>query len=109
MRAWSLSDPGQCQTLGNHIQCLSCRRSAGLHMHKPFVCGWLGCVRVHSTIAAQSSADIDKAGTYNASLCCACCVLQCGMARFPNNPYMLIMYANFMLEARKDGQVSRRG
>jgi hypothetical protein len=31
------------------------------------------------------------------------------MARFPNNPYMLIMYANFMLEARKDGQVRKQG
>ena len=34
-------------------------------------------------------------------------VLRCGMARFPANPAMYVMYANFLIEARKDGQASR--
>jgi hypothetical protein len=34
-------------------------------------------------------------------------VIRCGMARFPNNPAMLTLYANFLIEARKDGQASR--
>jgi len=33
--------------------------------------------------------------------------LQCGMARFPNTPFLLVMYANFLLETRKDGQAAR--
>jgi hypothetical protein len=32
---------------------------------------------------------------------------QCGMARFPNTPYLLTLYANFMVAARADGQVGR--
>lgn len=42
---------------------------------------------------------------------CACAgaapCLQCGMARLPNNPSLLVMYASFLIEARKDGQASR--
>ena len=34
-------------------------------------------------------------------------IIRCGMARFPNNPAMLTLYANFLIEARKDGQASR--
>lgn len=33
--------------------------------------------------------------------------LQCGMARMGNNPALLTMYSNFMIEARKDGQAAR--
>jgi hypothetical protein len=33
--------------------------------------------------------------------------MQCGMARMPNNPSLLVMYASFLIEARKDGQASR--
>jgi hypothetical protein len=29
------------------------------------------------------------------------------MARLPNNPSLLVMYASFMIEARKDGQAAR--
>ena len=29
------------------------------------------------------------------------------MARMPNNPALLVMYASFMIEARKDGQAAR--
>lgn len=33
--------------------------------------------------------------------------LQCGMARFPGSPFMLILYANFLIEVRKDAQSAR--
>lgn len=33
--------------------------------------------------------------------------MQCGMARLPNNPSLHVMYASFMIEARKDGQAAR--
>lgn len=29
------------------------------------------------------------------------------MARYPNKPYLLIMYANYMVVVKKDGQVGR--
>lgn len=29
------------------------------------------------------------------------------MARLPNNPYMLTLFANFIIEVRKDGQAAR--
>jgi hypothetical protein len=29
------------------------------------------------------------------------------MARLPNKPSLLVMYASFMIEARKDGQAAR--
>jgi hypothetical protein len=34
-------------------------------------------------------------------------LLQCGMVLLPNNAYILIMYANFLIEVRKDGQGAR--
>ncbi|GBF97004.1 hypothetical protein Rsub_09801 [Raphidocelis subcapitata] len=34
-------------------------------------------------------------------------VYKCGMARFPNDPTLLITLANFYIEARKDGQGAR--
>lgn len=34
-------------------------------------------------------------------------VLQCGMARLPSSPSLLVMYASFLIEARKDGQGAR--
>lgn len=33
--------------------------------------------------------------------------LQCGMARFPNDPTLLVMYANYLLDVKKDGQAAR--
>lgn len=33
--------------------------------------------------------------------------LQCGMARLPNNPSLRVMYANYLIEVRKDGQAAR--
>jgi hypothetical protein len=29
------------------------------------------------------------------------------MARLPNNPYVLTMFANFIIESRRDGQAAR--
>ncbi|GIM12312.1 hypothetical protein Vretimale_15676, partial [Volvox reticuliferus] len=34
-------------------------------------------------------------------------VLKAGMLAFSNNPYLLILYANFLLEVRKDGPAAR--
>ncbi|GIL67639.1 hypothetical protein Vafri_20979 [Volvox africanus] len=34
-------------------------------------------------------------------------VLKAGMQAFPNDPYLLILYANFLLEVRKDGPAAR--
>ncbi|KAG2423294.1 hypothetical protein HXX76_015443 [Chlamydomonas incerta] len=34
-------------------------------------------------------------------------VIKAGMQTFPNHPYLLILYANFLLEVRKDGPASR--
>jgi hypothetical protein len=40
-----------------------------------------------------------------------CChlqlLLQCAMARLPDNPALLVMHANFLIEVRKDGQAAR--
>jgi hypothetical protein len=33
--------------------------------------------------------------------------MQCGMARMPNNPTLLVMYTSFLIEACKDGQAAR--
>lgn len=33
--------------------------------------------------------------------------LQCGLALFPSSPYMHILYADYLISARKDGQGSR--
>lgn len=33
--------------------------------------------------------------------------MQCAMARMPNNPSLLVMYASFLIEVRKDGQAAR--
>lgn len=33
--------------------------------------------------------------------------LQCAMARMPNNPALLIMFTNYLIEVRKDGQGAR--
>lgn len=38
---------------------------------------------------------------------CAVLHLQCGLARMPKNPSLLVVLASFMLEARADGQGAR--
>jgi hypothetical protein len=38
---------------------------------------------------------------------CSAAWLACGMARMPNNPSLLVMYASYMIESRKDGQAAR--
>lgn len=43
----------------------------------------------------------------SAFACLRCAALQCGMARMPNSPALLVMYASFLIEARKDGQAAR--
>ncbi len=48
---------------------------------------------------------------YLCNLCTLCALVppvpQCGMAVFPNNVFLLVVYANFVLEARKDGPAAR--
>ena len=34
-------------------------------------------------------------------------IIKAGLATFPNDPQLLILYANFMMEVRKDGPASR--
>jgi hypothetical protein len=34
-------------------------------------------------------------------------LLKVAMARLPNNPYVLSMFANFIIETRRDGQAAR--
>jgi hypothetical protein len=34
-------------------------------------------------------------------------LIKCGMARMGNNASLLVMYASFMIEAKKDGQAAR--
>eukprot|EP00775_Hariotina_reticulata_P001355 gene1355-1696_t len=34
-------------------------------------------------------------------------ILKCAMARFPNNPYLMTLYSNFLTEVRKDGSSAR--
>lgn len=33
--------------------------------------------------------------------------VQCGMARMPSNPTLLVMYTSFLIETSKDGQAAR--
>ena len=39
--------------------------------------------------------------------CCLAICTQCGMARLPGTPTLLVMYANFLIEVPKDGQAAR--
>jgi hypothetical protein len=34
-------------------------------------------------------------------------LLKVAMARLPNNPYLLTLYSNFIIETRRDGQAAR--
>eukprot|EP00883_Tetradesmus_obliquus_P002715 jgi/Sobl393_1/12921/SZX78204.1 len=34
-------------------------------------------------------------------------IMKCAMARLPNQPYLLTIYSNFIIEVRKDGQAAR--
>lgn len=34
-------------------------------------------------------------------------IIKAGLATFPNDPQLLILYANFLMEVRKDGLASR--
>ena len=34
-------------------------------------------------------------------------IIKAGLATFPNNPQLLILYANFMMEVRRDSPASR--
>lgn len=82
-----------------------------LHLHcqmerSPIFHGQHAAVRNATQWAVPPVAACSATVTDLTSAVCFC--LQCGLARFPNNPTVLLVYANYIIHVKKEPRAARQ-